>query len=313
MTTGWWVGLETARRSGQDLGQGLLLHRRLDHAFARRAERHGDEDELRARVLGHVLKRLELTDLDRSRTRENVGRLTEESSTVDFSASNENLGLSVPAGLGSSRKGDLNVARDDNVLDQDRLDSDTPPLGARLDDLRNLGSDRLTVDEERLKVATSADVSQGRLGSLNQGAANVLDREGGAVRVDDVVDNDRFDFDRQVVLGEDVLPGNVDDLDLDRDLTDLLAERVDLDQSGIDTARELSERRNESYATLLDLLVRVGAAEAARNGTEKSSEATEAVDHGSIAPMVDIRAGDLLRVTRLHVGLAERLDVHETG
>ena len=43
-------------------------------------------------------------------------------------------------------------------------------------------------------------------------------------------------------------------------------------QSGIDGTRELSERRDETDRSLLDLLVRIGAAEATGNGSESSCD-----------------------------------------
>lgn len=96
-----------------------------------------------------------------------------------------------------------------------RTHPDTPLLADMLDDLLDLGSDRLTLGQHALQVPTSNDVSQRRLRALDQGAADVRDAERGAVRVRDLPDDDGFDLGLQVVLGEDRLQRELDDLDAD--------------------------------------------------------------------------------------------------
>ena len=52
---------------------------------------------------------------------------------------------------------------------------------------------------------------------------------------------------------------HTDNLDLDIDLNELLAQRVDLDQTRINSAVELSKFGDKAYVALIDLLIRVRA------------------------------------------------------
>jgi hypothetical protein len=76
--------------------------------------------------------------------------------------------------------------RNDDVLDQDRLDAHSPTLSDPLDDLLDLGSDSLALGKEGLEVTTADDVAEGGLGALDEGTTDVSDAESGAVGVDTV-------------------------------------------------------------------------------------------------------------------------------
>lgn len=100
-------------------------------------------------------------------------------------------------------------------------------------------------------------------------------------------------------------------LDLDVDLNQVLRERVDLDETGVDGARETAKLGDKSYITLADGLIRVGTAETARNGTESSNARPKAVDHGPIPAVLGfifrIRLDDL-RIRWLQIFATWRLD-----
>lgn len=87
-----------------------------------------------------------------------------------------------------------------------------------------------------------------------------------------MVNDYRLDLTVEPVSGQHGLERNVYDLDLDGNLSEFLTERIDLDESRIDGTRELPERGNESDASLLDLLVRVWAAEATRDRPKGSCD-----------------------------------------
>jgi hypothetical protein len=67
-------------------------------------------------------------------------------------------------------------------------------------------------------------------------------------------------------------------LDLDVDLDKRFRERVDLDETRVDSASETTELGDETNVSLLDGLVRVRAAETARNGSESTDGRAEGVD-----------------------------------
>ena len=71
-------------------------------------------------------------------------------------------------------------------------------------------------------------------------------------------------------------------LNLDIDLHERFGERVDLDETRVDGASETTELGDETNVTLLDGLVRVRAADAARNRTEGTDGRTQSIDHAAV-------------------------------
>ena len=69
-----------------------------------------------------------------------------------------------------------------------------------------------------------------------------------------------------------------DNLNLDIDLDQALAERIDFDQARVDCLVELSKFGHQTNVTLVDILEWVGAADTARNGSHGSNNSAEAVD-----------------------------------
>jgi hypothetical protein len=68
------------------------------------------------------------------------------------------------------------------------------------------------------------------------------------------------------------------DLDLNIDLDKTFTERVDLDETGINSTIESTEFGNETDITLRDRFVGVRTDDAARNGTHGSNAGTKSVD-----------------------------------
>lgn len=122
-------------------------------------------------------------------------------------------------------------------------------------------------------------MAQGGLGTLDQGLADVGDSESGLVRADDVVVDDTGEVEVDVVLGHAHLLGDLDDLDLDVDLDKALGQGVDLNQAGVNCLVELAELGDQADVTLADVLIRVGAADAARDRAEGSHAGAEGVDY----------------------------------
>lgn len=98
------------------------------------------------------------------------------------------------------------------------------------------------------------------------------------MRGDDVVIDDRGELNSNVVLGHTDLLGYLDDLNLDIDLNEGLAEGIDLDKAGVDCLVEFAEFGDEADISLAYALIRVRAAYAAGNRAEGSNNSTDAVD-----------------------------------
>ncbi len=154
----------------------------------------------------------------------------------------------------------------------------------------------LTTLDDVLEDASTDDVTECGLRALHQGLADVGDAEGSLVWGSDVVVDDGGQMERHVVLGHAHLlwhlctstlaPAEAHDfarvhthnLDLDIDLDETFAERVDLDEAGIDGAIESTELGDQAHVTLRHRLVRVRTADAAGEGAHGSNARSQSVD-----------------------------------
>lgn len=103
-------------------------------------------------------------------------------------------------------------------------------------------------------------------------------------------------------------------LNLDVDLNQLLRERVDLDETRVDSASKTTEFGDETNITLRDRSVGVGADDTARNSSKVTNDGTKGVDHASVPSMLGVVFGvglDNRGVGRLQVLTARRLDLDE--
>lgn len=127
--------------------------------------------------------------------------------------------------------------RENDILDQNTLDRDSPLLADAFDDRLNFGGDCFPVGENTLKVSGTNDMTQGSLGALDESSTNISNSVGGTVRVDwsdedqlrfllsskkekptDVIHEYGIDVDSDIVLSHDILTRNSRDLNLDVDL-----------------------------------------------------------------------------------------------
>lgn len=198
---------------------------------------------------------------------------------TNLSLGGDDLAFTNTLALGGHGQRLLQLLAENDILDEHRLDLDTPTGRDILDDLSNALGDLLTALNDILQDTGTDDVAQGGLGTLDQGLADVGDSEGGLVRADDVVVDDAGEVEVDIVLGHAHLLGDLDDLNLDIDLDKALGQRVDLNQAGVDCLVELAELGDQADVTLADVLIRIGAADAARNRAEGSHARAEGVDY----------------------------------
>lgn len=191
----------------------------------------------------------------------------------------DNLAFTDTLALSSHGEGFLQFLAEDDVLDQHALNGDTPSGSDILDDLSDRLSDLLTTLDDILQDSSTNNMAQSSLGTLHKSLSDVVDAKSSLVRRDDMVVDDGRESQGDVVLGHAHLLGNLGGLDLDINLDETLAERIDIDQTGVDSLVELAELGDETNITLLDVLVWVGADDAAGNGTHASNESTEGIDY----------------------------------
>ncbi len=195
-----------------------------------------------------------------------------------LSLGRNDLGLADPLALGRHGERLLQLLAEDNVLDQHALDLDTPAGSDVLNNLANGLGDLLAALNDVLQDTGTDDVAQSGLRALNEGLADIGDAKGSLVGADNVVVDDGGQVDGDVVLGHADLLGDFHDLDLDVDLDQALAERVDLDQAGVDGLVEAAELGDKADIALADALVGVGADEEAGDSADRADAGAEGVD-----------------------------------
>ena len=104
------------------------------------------------------------------------------------------------------------VARRRDVLDLDAGDLDAPRLGGGIDDLQQPRVDLVAVGEQLVEVHRAHDGADVGHGEVDDGAAQLIDLVGGLGGVQHLVEVDAIDRHHGVVLGDDVLRGNIDHL-----------------------------------------------------------------------------------------------------
>ena len=155
-------------------------------------EVHRDEDNLGAGSLGHVLERLQLPDLHGRWRSQNVGSLPHEPSRIHLRAGSNDFGFTNPLLLRGRGKRGGNVWGEDDILDEDTLDGDTPLVSDITNDFGDLESDDFALGHDALDSARTDDVAKGCLGALHESLTKVGDTEGSAVRVGDLEVDDRI-------------------------------------------------------------------------------------------------------------------------
>jgi hypothetical protein len=208
----------------------------------------------------------------------NLTYLTHELGRFDLSTSGDDLGLTSTLALGGHGEGVLELAGENEVLDEHRFDLNTPSVSYLLNDLTNRQRNLLATLDHILKYTRTNNMAKCRLCTLNKRLANIANAEGGLMwRCNAVVDN-RREIERDVVLGHADLLGDLDDLDLDVDLHKVLGERVDVDQARVDSALKATKLGHKTNISLRHWLVGVGADNAARDCAHGTDAATEGVD-----------------------------------
>jgi hypothetical protein len=197
---------------------------------------------------------------------------------LDFGTGSDDLCFSGTLALRSHGERVLEVLAEDDVLDEHGFNLDTPTQSSLFDDLTNRLSDLLATLNDVLKHTGSYNVAQGCLCALYEGLADVADAESSLVRARDAVVDNGCQLQRHVVLRHADLLGHLDDLDLDIHLKKLLRQRVDIDETWVDSACETSKLCDETDVSLVYRLVGVRADDAAWDSSYGTDAATEGVD-----------------------------------
>lgn len=123
----------------------------------------------------------------------------------------------------------MQLPGEDDVFDEHGLDFDSPPGGNVFDDFANAGGYLFPSLNDILEDSGADDVSEGGLGTLDEGLLDVGDTEGGFVGGDDVVVYNGGELDSDIVLCHTDLLWDFGHLNFDINLDQFLRKWVDLD------------------------------------------------------------------------------------
>lgn len=293
-------------------------------------ELHRDEDDLGAGSLGHVLKSLQLPDLHSSRRSQDISSLPHESSRIYLRAGSDDFGFTDPLLLRSRGKRGGNILGEDDILDEDTFDGNTPLVCGITNNFRDFESDGFALGNDTLDGTCTDDVTEGGLGTFYESLTKVGDTKGCPIGVSNLEVNDRVavrevfqsgtrvgadrfvypHYDIDIVPGDDLLTSDLDNLDLDVYGAKGLCADVDPDQSRVHGFVELSEPLNESDRSLLDVSERVGEG-AAGHGAEETDAVTQAMHRRAVETVRDISRTEILSIGRLHLAPLQGLDVND--
>lgn len=120
---------------------------------------------------------------------------------LDFGAGGDDFGFSDTLALGGHGERVLQFVAEDDVLDEHGLDLDTPAGGHVFNDLADGLRKLFAALDNVLEDASTDDVAEGGLSSLDQSLADVGDAKGGLVGRCNVVVDDGCEVQSDVVLG----------------------------------------------------------------------------------------------------------------
>src|SRR5690606_32448442 len=126
-------------------------------------------------------------------------------------------------------------------LDLDTHNADAPLVSGLVEDLPEVQVDGVAAGEGLVELHLADQVSQVGLGQLGDGEDEVADVVDQPLRVGGLVVDDGVDGHHDVVLGDDLLRGDVDDLLAHVDHPHRLDERDDQLETGVDRLLELAE------------------------------------------------------------------------
>lgn len=117
--------------------------------------------------------------------------MAHEPSGVDLRARGNDFGLSDTLLLCGGGERGRNLGVEDDVLDEDTLDGNTPFVGDVSDNFSDFECDGLAFGDDALDGAGANDVPEGCLGTLDESLAQIGDTEGGAIGVANLEVNNR--------------------------------------------------------------------------------------------------------------------------
>src|SRR4051812_15480465 len=141
--------------------------------------------------------------------RDDVRRLAELHRGLVFPFGGDNLRATLALGLGFLCHCALHIVGKYNVLDFDCRYLRTPRLRVPVDDVLDLLVDARGVRKKLIEAESSDHIAHGSLTDLIDRIVDVLNHDHSSFRIGNMIVSDRRDVDRDVILGDDFLRGDL--------------------------------------------------------------------------------------------------------
>jgi CheY-like chemotaxis protein len=237
-----------------------------------------------------VGKGLQVPQLQRLRLLgEDRGRVVQTLRGLQLALGVDHLGAAVALGLGLARDGADHVLVEVDVLDLDIDDLDAPSVGLVVEDPLDVSVQALALGEQLVQIVLSEHRAQGGLGELAGGHLEFLDLDDRFFGVDHLEIEHRIDAHGDVVLGDQVLFGDIHGDHAQVDANELLDRRDDDDEPG--SFDRLKTAEEEDHATLILGQDSDGRAEEQDDQSQREQEGQQCavVGHGETPSDVDGR------------------------
>src|SRR3984893_17508424 len=141
--------------------------------------------------------------------RDDVGRLAELHRGLVFPFSSDDLRATLALGLGLLCHCTLHIVGEYNVFNLDRCYLSAPRLRVPVDDVLDLLVDARGVREKLIEAESTNDIAYSGLADLIDRIVDVLNHDHGSFRIGNMIVSDCRDVDRDVILGDDFLRGDL--------------------------------------------------------------------------------------------------------
>src|SRR5712675_1920995 len=141
--------------------------------------------------------------------RDDVGRLAQLHCGLVFPFGSDDLRATLALGLGFLCHGALHIVGKYNVFDFDRRHLRAPRLRVPVDDVLDLLVDAGGVRKKLIEAESSDDIAHSSLADLIDRIVDILNHDHRFFRIGNMIVSDRCDVDRDVILRDDFLRGDL--------------------------------------------------------------------------------------------------------
>lgn len=129
-----------------------------------------------------------------------IGGLSHQASSIDFSTGSNDFGFTDSLLLSGRGKGSRNFGTEDDILDEDTFDRDTPFVSGIANNFCNFIGNGFPFGNDALDSTSTNYMTKRGLRPLDERLAKISDTEGSTIRVGNLEVNDRVAVDRYEMM-----------------------------------------------------------------------------------------------------------------